>query len=243
MFKTTRKRQVFFAVEGERALAELLKSDWKIHQIFAVPQKVHKIRSLLPFESTLDVQELPPKKLAELTQTKTPPGTLALVEKRMFSLEALAAERRVLILDNLRDPGNVGTLLRTARSFGWGGVVLLKGTVELFAPKVIRATAGALFHLKIVEGAEAGTTIQTLKSRDFGIWIADSHAGDTPEQCQIQIDQSATKLALVIGGEASGVSRPVFSKADHRVRLPLSDEAESLNAAVAGGILMYLLRG
>src|SRR5262245_24457672 len=85
-FKKARKKQNFFVGEGERALSELVKSDWRILKIFAETHKVHKIRSLIPFESTLEVEELPAKKLAELTQTETPPGVLALVEKRAFSL-------------------------------------------------------------------------------------------------------------------------------------------------------------
>ena len=241
-FKNTRKKRDFFVVEGERALSELLKSDWRVLKIFAEPQKAHKIRSLIPFESTLEVEELPARKLAELAQTETPPGVLALVEKRAFPLEEVAAENRVLILDNLRDPGNVGTLLRTARSLGWDGVALLKGTVELFSPKVVRSTAGALFHLKIVEGVTAYEALVALKKYGYSIWVADSHSGVSPEECRGLIHQTPAKIALVIGSEAAGVSREMLSKADHLVKIPLSKDAESLNAAVSGGILMYLLR-
>ena len=241
-FKKTRKKRDFFVVEGERALSELLKSDWRALKIFAEPQKAHKIRSLIPFESTLEVEELPAKKLAELAQTETPPGVLALVEKRTCTLEEVAAENRVLILDNLRDPGNVGTLLRTARSLGWDGVVLLKGTAELFSPKVVRSTAGSLFHLKIAESVTAEETLDVLKKDNFTIWVADSHSGVSPEECRGLLHQTSTRIALVIGGEAVGISREMLSKADHFVKIPLSKDAESLNAAVSGGILMYLLR-
>ncbi|MGH8003543.1 MAG: TrmH family RNA methyltransferase [Limisphaerales bacterium] len=241
-FKKTRKKQSFFVVEGERALSELLKSDWRILKIFAEPQKAHKVRSLIPFESTLEVEEVPARKLAELAETETPPGVLALVEKRSFTLEEVSAEKRVLILDNLRDPGNAGTLLRTARSLGWGSVVLLKGTVELFSPKVVRSTAGALFHLKIIESATVEEALNALKKHGFTIWVADSHSGISPEESRGLINQTAAKLALVIGSEAAGVSREMLSQADHFVKIPLSKDAESLNAAVSGGILMYLLR-
>lgn len=241
-FKKTRQKQNDLVVEGERALVELLKSGWKILQIFAEPQKAHKIRSLIPFESPLKVEELPAKKLAELTQTETPPGVLALVEKRRFSLADVLAADRVLVLDNLRDPGNVGTLLRTARSLGWGGVVLLKGTAELYSPKVVRSTAGALFHLKIAEGLTAEETLGGLKKNEFSVWVADSHSGGSPEECRGLINQTPTKIALVIGSEAAGVSGPMLSGAEQVVRIPLSPDAESLNAAVSGGILMYLFR-
>ncbi|HLG93756.1 MAG TPA: RNA methyltransferase [candidate division Zixibacteria bacterium] len=243
LFKKTRKKVNFFVVEGERALSELLNSGWKALKIFAEPQKAHKIRSLIPFESTLQVEELSARKLAELAQTETPSGVLALVEKQTFTLEEAASEKRVLILDNLRDPGNVGTLLRTARSLGWGGVVLLKGTAELFSPKVVRSTAGALFHLKIVEGVAAEEAFDRLKKQNFTIGVADSHSGLSPEECRSLINQTPGKsLVLVIGSEAAGVSRGILSKADHSVKIPLSRGAESLNAAVSGGILMYLLR-
>ncbi len=229
-------------VEGERHLSELLQSDWKILKIFATPQKAKKIKSLIPLESAAEVEEISSKKLTELAQTETPSGVLALVEKRSFALDAVAAEKRVLILDNLRDPGNVGTLLRTARSLGWSGVVLLKGTVELYSPKVVRSTAGALFHLKIVEGITAGETLNILKKVGFTVWVADSHSGVPPEACRGLINQTPTKLALVIGSEASGVSQALLSQADQFVRIPLSEGAESLNASVSGGILMCLLR-
>ena len=241
-FKKTRKKQNSFVVEGERALSELLKSTWKILKLFTEPQKVHKIRSLIPLESTLQVEEVSAKKLAEWTETETPPGILALVEKRTCTLEEVIAEKQVLILDNLKDPGNVGTLLRTAHSLNWGGVVMLKGTVELFSPKVVRSTAGALFHLKITDDAIPEAAVERLKKNNFTIWVADSHSGVSPEECKDLINQTPGKVALVIGGEAAGVSREILTKTDHFVRIPLSKGAESLNAAVSGGILMYLLR-
>jgi TrmH family RNA methyltransferase len=241
-YKKTRQKQDFFAVEGERALTELLKSDWSILSIFATPPNVHKVRSLIPFESLLEVEELSAKKMAELTETETPSGILALVEKKAFTIEQVAAEKRVLVLDNLRDPGNVGTLLRTAYAFGWNGVVLLKGTAELFSPKVVRSTAGALFHLKIAEQIIAEEALGMLKKHDFKIWAADSHSGNSPEECRRLINRASAKNALVIGSEASGVSRSMLSNADGVVTIPLAGEAESLNAAVSGGILMYLLR-
>ncbi len=232
-------------VEGERALSELLKSDWRVLKIFSGPEKIHKIRGLIPFESTLEVKEISLKNLAELAETETPPGVLALVEKQSFALEVVAAEKRVLILDNVRDPGNVGTLLRTARSLGWSGVVLLKGTAELYSPKVVRATAGALFHLKVAEGVNAEETLGVLKRQGCSVWVADSHSGVPPEECRGLIHQALSntqKIALVIGSEAAGISQTMLSKADRFVKIPLSKEAESLNAAVSGGILMYLLR-
>ena len=241
-FKKTRKKSNFFVVEGERALAELFKSDWNVLKIFAAPQKAEKIKSLIPFECTGEIEEISSKKLTQLAHTETPPGVLALVEKKTFTLEDVSAEKRVLILDNLRDPGNVGTLLRTARSFGWGGVVLLKGTVELFSQKIVRSTAGALFHLKIVEGISGEKAVDFLKKQNLTIWVADSHSGVTPQEGRGLINQAPTKLALVIGSEAAGASQTMLAKADRFVRIPLSKDVESLNAAVSGGILMYLLR-
>lgn len=241
-FKKTRKRQNFFVVEGERSLSELLKSGWSVLKIFAEPQKAHKIRSLIPFESTLEVEEISAKKLAELAETESPPGVLALVEKQAFTLKEAATEKRVLILDNLRDPGNAGTLLRTARSLGWNGVVMLKGTAQLFSPKVVRSAAGALFHLKIAEGVTVEGVIDGFKKNNFLILVADPHSGVSPEECKDLINQTSAKVALVIGSEAAGVSREMLSKADHFVKIPLSKDAESLNAAVSGGILMYFLR-
>lgn len=236
-FKKTRRKENFFVVEGERALSELVNSNWRILKVYADPKSVKKAWALISAVPHLTVEEIPAKKLSELAQTETPPGLLAVVEKRLFKLEDLAGENRILILDNLRDPGNVGTLLRSAHSLGWGGVVLLRGTAELFSPKVVRSTAGAIFHLKIAADVPPKEALDFLKQHGFSIWVADSHRGAAPEAVN-----TASKLALVIGSEAAGVSVEVKSAAGQFIKIPLSPSAESLNAAVSGGILMYHFR-
>ncbi len=235
-FKKNRQNENHFVVEGERAFAELCRSNWKILKIYAEPKMVKKALQLAAPNRTLPIEEISAKKLAEWAETETPPGILALVEKRTFKLEELAAENHILVLDNVRDPGNVGTLLRTARSLGWNGVVLLKGTAELFSPKVVRSTAGSLFHLKIATDVPVEKTIEYLKENNFQIWAADSNQGIAPEGGTVP-----NRLALVIGSEAGGVSSEILLKADLRIKIPLAQGADSLNAAVSGGILMYLL--
>lgn len=233
-FKKPRRKENSFVVEGELSFAEICRSDWKILKIYAEPKLSHKIK--ISSNRSVSVEEISAKKLAEMAETETPPGILALVEKRTFTLEQVADESRILILDNLRDPGNVGTLLRTARSLGWLGVVLLQGTVELFSPKVVRSTAGAIFHLKIAANESTEKTLDCLKNRSFEIWVADAKEGTSPTNAH-----PPEKLALVIGSEATGVSPTGAAKADRQIKIPLSPGANSLNAAVAGGILMYLL--
>lgn len=235
-FKKPRKKENFFVVEGERAFAELCRSDWKILKTYAEPGMVKKALQLAAPNRTMPIEEISAKKLAELAQTETPPGVLALVEKQAFTLAEAAAEKRILILDNLRDPGNVGTLLRSARSLGWSGVILLKGCAELFSPKVVRSTAGSLFHLKIAADAPAEKAIDYLKEKGFQIWVADSNQGIPPVNVT-----PPDKLALVIGSEATGVSREVLAEVNQHIKIPLAPGADSLNAAVSGGILMYLL--
>jgi TrmH family RNA methyltransferase len=190
-FKKPRQRENFFVVEGERAFSELVKSGWRILKVYSDSKNLPRVRRLIP--PSISLEEVASKTLAELAQTETPPGVLALVEKRIFKLEDLAEESRILILDNLRDPGNAGTLLRSVRSLGWNGAILLKGTVELFSPKVVRSTAGALFHLKIAAEVSTEEALKFLSKHGFSLWVADSHRGVSPEDGRGLINQTPTK--------------------------------------------------
>jgi TrmH family RNA methyltransferase len=143
----------------------------------------------------------------------------------------------VLILDRIQDPGNLGTLLRTAEAAGVTAVWLLKGTADLFSPKVLRATMGSIFRVPIVTNVEAGA-VQELRSQGVGLLAAAVEAAALP---YYEADLSKP-LALVLGNEANGLADWLKMASDQLVTIPLAGAAESLNAAVAGAVILFEVR-
>lgn len=172
----------------------------------------------------------------KVAQTETSQGILAEVEKRTYDETAFAetAKGNILVLDGLQDPGNLGTVLRTAAAAGYGGAVILKGTADVYAPKVTRAAAGALFRLPMFFAENAAQAAAIL--RKMGKTII----GTTPRGGIPYLDADLTKdIALVIGNEGNGMSEEALAVTDQNVFIPMHTGMESLNAAVAAGILMY----
>jgi len=181
--------------------------------------------------------EVPPAELEGLADTEHPQGVVAVIEPRVWSLADLAVGRGsvVLVLDAVQDPGNVGTLLRTALGLGAAGVVALKGTAELTNPKVLRGSMGAAFRLPAV-ATDAGALLGWAAEREVELWVA--AADGVPVGAG---GRRATRppIALVVGNEGAGVGGALANAARRRVAVPLAPEAESLNVAVAAGILLY----
>ena len=145
-------------------------------------------------------------------------------------------KRFVLILDGVSEPGNLGTIIRTAEAAGVEAVVLMKGCADLFNPKVVRSTMGSLFRVPCIVGASV-ETLKALKNEGFSV-IATALQDSVP----IASAGSGDKRAVVIGSEAFGVSEEVLSLSDIKVHIPMEGHVESLNAGVAAGISMYLLK-
>jgi TrmH family RNA methyltransferase len=179
------------------------------------------------------VEPVSERVFAGLATTEHSQGVLAVVEPPRWSLEAVRPGSRapVLVLDGVQDPGNVGTLVRTAFALGAAGVLALPGTAELTNPKTLRATMGACFRLPFVllEEAELREWARSLHVR-----VLLAAAGAPPPT-----PGSTAALALVVGNEASGIRASLEDWADGRVGIQLRPEAESLNVAVAAGILLY----
>ena len=176
---------------------------------------------------------------SKIAQTETSQGILAIVEEpendRKTFLHAISSmDSNVLVLDRLQDPGNIGTIIRTADAAGYAGMIVMKGTGDIFSPKVIRAASGSLMRLPVYK-AESEEEILSLLA-EAGKMIV----GTTPEDGMnyYEADWSGG-IALMIGNEGNGLSE-TFKAATHRnVRIPMKKEVDSLNAAVAAGILIY----
>jgi TrmH family RNA methyltransferase len=174
--------------------------------------------------------------LEQLADTEHPQGVVAVVEPRLWSLDDIAAApgRPVLVLDGIQDPGNVGTILRSALGLGAAGVIALKGTADLTNPKVVRGSMGALFRLPAVPG-EVATYLAWAAERGVETWV--TAADGTPIEPGGAPGHRAP-VGLVLGNEGAGVSPALEAAAVRRVAVRLAPGVESLNVAVAAAILL-----
>ena len=180
------------------------------------------------------VEHVDDRALSGLADTEHPQGVVAVIEPRDWSLDDIALGRHgaVLVLDAVQDPGNVGTMLRTALALGAAGVVALPGTADLSNPKVIRGSMGALFRLPCV-AADAGALASWATAQRAEVWVTAADGDPVPRGAR-----TAATL-LVLGNEGAGVGESMITRATRRVGIPLAPGAESLNVAVAAGILLY----
>ncbi len=187
-------------------------------------------------ERGVSIEELAPAELDAIADTEHPQGVVAVIVPRAWTLDEIALSGRsaVLVLDAVQDPGNVGTMLRTALGLGAAGVVALKGTAELTNPKVLRGSMGAAFRLPCVMTDEAALLEWTREKR-VGLWVG---AADGMPLGHGRAGRSEP-VAIVVGNEGAGVGAGLAAAAARRVAIPLRSGAESLNVAVAAGILLY----
>jgi TrmH family RNA methyltransferase len=181
--------------------------------------------------------------LEGLADTEHPQGVVAVIEPKRWALEdiQMASNGVVLVLDGVQDPGNVGTMVRSALGLGAVGIVALKGTADLTNSKVIRAAMGASFRLPAVNAAP-DELVAWARLQRAELWVADT-SGDPVDRLAGR-DQGRSAVALVVGNEGAGVSPSLDAAADRRIAIPLAPGAESLNVAVATGILLYeVIRG
>jgi len=176
---------------------------------------------------------------SKIAQTETSQGILAIVERPQFDrntfLKAISiSEGKVLVLDRLQDPGNIGTIIRTADAAGYAGLIIMKGSGDIFSPKVIRSASGSLMRMPFYK-AESEEEVLSILSEANKVIV-----GTTPES-GVAYDKAdwSGGIALLIGNEGKGLSE-TFKAATHRnVTIPMNKEVDSLNAAVAAGILIY----
>jgi TrmH family RNA methyltransferase len=219
-----------FVVEGVRSVEEAVISNWVIK--FAIYDDSLSERGLKLLEKLEDkkveVEKVESRLLHALSETETPQGILAVLEISSQPIPSLLSF--VLIPDQIRDPGNLGTLLRTAAATGVQAVLLPPETTDAFAPKVVRSGMGAHFRLPIhsMTWEEIGDQIKNLQ-----IYLADM---DGKSCWETDLRQS---LALIVGGEAEGASEQAHKLATQKISIPISGDIESLNAGVAGSVLMF----
>jgi TrmH family RNA methyltransferase len=236
--KRERDKKALFFVEGIKFVIDGLISGWDVERMivsesFKASADFNRIDELCG-ENT-PVYLVPDKLFDSISDTSTPQGVLAVFrQKRYERTDILKGNRLIVILDSVQDPGNMGTIIRTADAASFSGVICLKGCVDVYNPKVIRSTAGSIFQIPVVRNAEAGETANYLKDCGIRIYATGTDYPLNPYDVDLRRD-----VAFIIGNEASGITHEADSLSGGGISLPIPGKAESLNASVAAGIIMY----
>lgn len=223
-----RQKKKAFLVEGMHLLKEAWMSNQEIITVI-----VDETTRIPDWAKRIPVERVSKEVFSHISQTETPQGIAAVIQMNQASL---VGGNQMVLIDAIQDPGNLGTIIRTADAAGLDAVVLGKGTVDLYNDKVIRATQGSLFHIPIYE-ADLSQEIPQLKKNGFDIWA--TALEDAAYYHEVKIPE---KVAVVLGNEGSGVQEDFIEQATMRIKIPIYGKAESLNVSIAAGILMYKLK-
>jgi TrmH family RNA methyltransferase len=222
-------------LEGIRLMEEALRSGVALEQVLWSEELLERERgrALLADLKAAGVRlvRVTPAALAKAADTETPQGVVGLFRPRQWRLSELGPGL-VLLLENLQDPGNLGTILRSMEALGGAGVVLAGG-VDPYNPKVIRGAMGALFRLPVIK-CSLGDALRHLKGERRQVWVADLGGAHAPWQADL-----SGQAALIIGNEGNGPSAEAVAGADGVVTIPMIGPTESLNAGVAASLLLY----
>jgi TrmH family RNA methyltransferase len=240
--RKSRERGGLFVVEGVRATEELVKASLEVVGVIVAPKLAESSRGAALLAAmrarSWDIGEVDEREFRSAAETDSPQGVLAIARVPERSLDSLAGRLRVriLLLDAVQDPGNVGTLIRTAAALGADATVALPGTVDLWNAKVVRSAMGAHFHHPAFH--RSWDEVAAFLAREgVVLWAADAGGDPVPASTDVP-----PRLAIAVGNEGSGLSQAVRTAAARVVSLPISPAVESLNVAVAAGILLHELR-
>ncbi len=224
------------AIESVRVVEEAIRSGLRFKAVFFSESAGARAERLLPqIGSHVETLLLPDDVFTSAVATETPQGVAALVKLKDASLEQMleAAEPLLVCVAGVQDPGNLGTIVRSAEAFGATGVVLGDGTVSPFNPKVVRAAAGSLFRMNMVR-AGLKTALAEMKARGVRLVATSSHKALPLHEVRL-----TGALALFVGNEGAGLARELIAEMDETVAIPHSPRVESLNAGVATSIVLY----
>ena len=227
----------YHAIEGFRILEEAIRSGARFQAVFFSESAAARAEKLLAqLGAQVETLLLPDKLFESAVPTDAPQGVAALARWKEFSVEDVLARSQagpLLAIAGVQDPGNLGTILRSAEAFGAGGVLLGEGTVSPFNPKVVRASAGSVFRLPFAR-AKLPDTLSAMKKQSIRLVATASHKGTPLDQSRL-----SGPLVIFIGSEGAGLSRDLIKEMDEVVAIPQAPQVESLNAGVAASIVLY----
>jgi TrmH family RNA methyltransferase len=226
----------FVAIESVRVIEEAIRSGLRFKSVFFAESAEPRIEKLLPqISSHAEALLLPDAVFQSAVATETPQGVAALVKLKDWKFDDLFETQPplVVVAAGLQDPGNLGTILRSAEAFGVSGVLTAEKTVSHLNSKVIRAAAGSLFRLPVLR-VQSADAVKQLRDKGLRIVGTSSHKGTPASEADLK-----QPLALFIGNEGAGLPREVSRELDETIAIPHSAKVESLNAGVATSILLY----
>ncbi|MFC1892573.1 TrmH family RNA methyltransferase [Chloroflexota bacterium] len=222
-----------FLIEGDRAIKQIISSN---------PDEIIEILStveLSPLYCSYTRRPLTDSQLRSISSTETPQGTIAVVRlpPDIYSDQLPdSTGGKILLLEDVQDPGNVGTLIRTAAAFDFSGIIMTEKCADPLSPKCVQSTAGTVLSLWLRRTSRYLELVKRLKNTGYSLFATDLGGGEDPS-----VLQYPDKLLLALGNEASGLSNSILSASDYRLRVPtVRGKVESLNVAACGAICMYL---
>ena len=222
-----------FVIEGIKLIREAIEENADIKQIIicdnclnsdVIPKKL--MYEIAKYECVYVTEKI----FRTITDVNTPQGLLAIIGRNSTENEINYNHDIIVALDDIQDPGNLGTILRTVDSIGLNQILVSKGTADCYNPKVVRSTMGAIFRIKIIECDNLEKTLQEARNHQYKVIVT-----------SLQTENSVydNKKVVVIGNEANGVSAEIQNLADEKIKIPMLGKTESLNASVATGIVLY----
>ena len=229
--RSARQEAGLYIVEGAKMVGEALQAGL-VQELLIHMDRLPEYQ-VLAGSAACQIYAVSAHILSAACDTKTPQGVAALV-RLPGAPELCALGPRIVALDGVQDPGNVGTILRTADAAGFSGALLSQECADLYSPKCLRATMGSIFRLKALVAPSLPGALEELQHAGYSLLSGELNGTPFYERAGVK-----NRLCLVIGSEGDGVSRKVSALCTHRLALPMRGGAESLNAAVAAGIMMY----
>ncbi|WAM32967.1 TrmH family RNA methyltransferase [Caldicellulosiruptor morganii] len=243
--KKHREELKAFLVEGVKVVSEAIEYNLeKINLLVFSQEAVKKYNeffnrcvNLFNSGKIPRIVQVPERVFEHISTTTTPQGVLAECSFFDRQLDSLDGYKRVVVVDAVQDPGNLGTIIRCADAFGFDCIVTVDGTADVYNPKVVRSAMGSMFHLDIIREVKKEELLDAFKKKGFYLYVTTPYADlDISEFC---VDD---RFAVVIGNESKGADKLFLENATRKVKIPMIGKAESLNAAIAAAIVLYELR-
>lgn len=244
--RSFRQQEGKFLIEGPLVIEEALANSWPLEMLLFTPELLESTpgqRLVMPLEGgPIKLVEVSEAVFKTLADTQTPRGLLGLARIREHSLEDIISSGSgsallLVVVDGVQDPGNLGTIIRSSDAFGAHGVLLTRGSVDLYNDKTLRSTMGSIFHLPVLQGLKVEALVEQLQGKGIPTAVALASGGTPVAEMDFKVP-----MALVVGSEARGPSSHFFTPGDTGVAgvsIPMPGRSESLNAAVAASVLLY----
>lgn len=234
--KKYRDQNNCYIVEGIKLVEEAIKEEAQIEKIIICEESTKKSeisKSLMYEIAKHDCIYVTEKIFKSLTQVMNPQGILAVIKKNQERSLIKYDEDIIVALDDIQDPGNLGTILRTVDSVGLKQLIVSKGTADVYNPKVVRSSMGAIFRVEVIEVEDLKETIKMIKRNNYDLLVTSLQTNSSIYEINYN------KKVIVIGNEANGVSKEIQDMADLKAKIPMLGTTESLNVSVATGIILY----